>query len=278
MLTGVFQARKKDGSIYYRANITYRSKHISLGSFPLETAAHQAYLEADCLLQDDSIRIDQIQFSDYLLKHEKIVTLLNFRDNHIYIKNPIYMFRSYFHYYLTPDEIYKFDIDDLFYFSEHKLLKRDGHLYVNDYGMQVTVLSRYGIRNFAVAGKDYLFANQDPYDLRYENVININPFHGVRRLNQNGIISYHTAIHIRGDYQIGVYDTLYEAAIAYNKAADLARQHGIAKNFPTNFITELSAKEYAQAYTEITISEKYKKYVKQLKECNRSCEKPVTKS
>ena len=71
MLTGVFQARKKDGSIYYRANITYRSKHISLGSFPLETAAHQAYLEADCLLQDDSIRIDQIQFSDYLLKHKK---------------------------------------------------------------------------------------------------------------------------------------------------------------------------------------------------------------
>ena len=264
MLTGVFQATKKDGTIYYRSNITYRSKHISLGSFPLETEAHQAYLEADQLLQNADITIDHVGFSDYLLHPEKIVTLLNFRDNNIYIKNPIYMFRSYFCYYLSPDEIYKFDIDDLFYFSSHKLLKRGGHLYVNDYGMQVTVLSRYGIRNFAVAGKDYLFANQDPYDLRYENIININPFHGVRQSSQNGAVSYHTYIHIRGDYQIGSYATLHEAAIAYNKAADLARQHGIAKNFPTNFITELSAKAYAQAYTEVEISEKYKKYLKQL--------------
>lgn len=264
MLTGVFQATKKDGTVYYRSNITYRSKHISLGSFPLESKAHQAYLEANRLLQDTGISIDHVCFSDYLLHHEKIVTLLNFRDNHIYIKNPIYMFRSYFCYYLTPDEIYKFDIDDLFYFSSHKLLKRGGHLYVNDYGMQVTILSRYGIRNFAVAGKDYLFANQDPYDLRYENIININPFHGVRQSSHNGSICYHTYIHIRGDYQIGSYTTLHEAAIAYNKAADLARQHGITKNFPTNFITELSAKAYAQAYTEVDISEKYKKYLKRL--------------
>lgn len=264
MLTGVYRARKKDGRIYYRSNITYRGKHISLGSFDSEADAHQAYLEADRLLQDTGITIDHVLFSDYLLSHEKIVTLLNFRDNHIYIKNPIYMFRSYFSYYLTPDDIYKFDIDDLFYFSGHKLLKRGGHLYVNDYGMQVTILSRYGIRNFAVAGKDYLFANQDPYDLRYENIININPFHGVRRSNQNGTVSFDTYIHIRGDYQIGSYDTLHEAAIAYNKAADLAHRHGIVKNFPTNFISELSARDYAQAYVEVKISEKYKKYLKQL--------------
>lgn len=264
MLTGVYQAHKKDGSIYYRSNITYRSKHISLGSFDSEADAHRAYLEADRLLQDTGIAIDHVLFSDYLLSHEKIVTLLNFRDNHIYIKNPIYMFRSYFSYYLTPDDVYKFDIDDLFYFSGHKLLKRGGHLYVNDYGMQVTILSRYGIRSFAVAGRDYLFANQDPYDLRYENIVNINPFHGVRRSNENGIVTFDTYIHIRGDYRIGSYDTVHEAAIAYNKAADLAHRHGIAKNFPTNFITELSAKEYAQAYMEVEISEKYKKYLKQL--------------
>ncbi len=269
MLTGVFQAKKKDGTIYYRSNITCRSKHISLGSFSTEQDAHQAYLEASRILQDTKITIDLVLFSDFLLRHEKIVTLLNFRDNHIYIKNPIYMFRSYFSYYLTPEEIYKFDIDDLFYFSGHKLLKRGGHLYVNDYGMQVTVLSRYGIRNFAVAGRDYLFANQDPYDLRYENIININPFHGVRRSGSGTAVLYDTFIHIRGDFKIGSYRTLHEAAIAYNKAADLAHQHGVAKNFPTNFITELSAKEYAQAYVEVKISDKYKKYLKQL-ECNSS--------
>ena len=264
MLTGVFKSTKKDGGIYYRSNITYRSKHISLGSFQTEQDAHQAYLEADQMLQNTVVTIHNVPFTDYLLSHEKIVTLLNFRDNRIYIKNPIYMYRSYFNYYLTPEEIYKFDIDDLFYFSGHKLLKRGGHLYVNDYGMQVTILSRYGIRNFAVAGKDYAFANQDPYDLRYENVININPFHGVRQTKKNGIISYDTYIHIRGDYRIGSYATLHEAAIAYNKAADLARQHGISKNFPTNFITELSAREYAQSYVEVQISDKYRKYLKQL--------------
>lgn len=261
MSAGVFQAKKKDGAIYYRSNITYHSKHISLGSFSTESLAHQAYLEADRLLHDTGITIDNIIFHDYILKHEKIVTLLNFRDNHIYIRNPVYMFRTYFNYFLTPDEIYKFDIDDLFYFSEHKLLKRGGRLYVNDYGMQVTILSRYGIRNFAVAGKDYLFANQDPCDLRYENIININPFHGVRQCNTNGRIHYDTYIHIKGDYHVGKYKTICEAAIAYNKAADLAHDHGISKNFPTNYLAELSAREYAQAYLEVKISAKYKKYL-----------------
>ncbi len=264
MLPGVFCAKRKDGSVYYRSNITYRSKHISLGSFADEKNAHQAYIEAGMLLQDRFVTIDNVSFSHYLLNYEKIVSLLNYRDNQLYIKNPVYLFRTYFHYYLTPSEVYKFDIDDLFYFSGHKLLKRGGHLYVNDYGMQVTVLSRYGIRNYAVADKDYKFANQDPYDLRYENIININPFHGVRRHIQNGIVFYQTYIHIHGDYLIGKYQTLQDAAIAYNKAVDLAHQHGVQKNFPTNYLTELSAREYAQAYIEVAVSGKYKKYLKNM--------------
>ncbi len=261
MLAGVYQAVKKNGTIYYRSNITYRSKHISLGSFQTESEAHQAYLEAGGLLSDTQTTINNVSFSHYQLNHEKIVSLLNYRDNNIYIKNPIYMYRTYFCYYLTPDEIYKFDIDDLFYFSGHKLLRRGGRLYVNDYGMQVTILSRYGIRNFAAAGKDYLFANQDPYDLRYANIINVNPFHGVRRCNKNGLITYDTFIHIKGDYRVGSYAALHEAAIAYNKAVDLAHQHGITKNFPTNFLTEMSARDYAQAYTQIQLSVKYLKYL-----------------
>ena len=32
-LPGVFKAQKKNGDIYYRSSITFRSKHISLGSF-----------------------------------------------------------------------------------------------------------------------------------------------------------------------------------------------------------------------------------------------------
>jgi hypothetical protein len=45
-LPGVFMARKKDHSVYYRSSITVREKHISLGSYPTELEAHLAYKEA----------------------------------------------------------------------------------------------------------------------------------------------------------------------------------------------------------------------------------------
>ena len=39
MSIGVYPACKKNGSIYYRASLTYRSKHISLGSADDEATA-----------------------------------------------------------------------------------------------------------------------------------------------------------------------------------------------------------------------------------------------
>ena len=36
MLPGVYQAKKKDNTIYFRSSITYSGKHISLGSFDTE--------------------------------------------------------------------------------------------------------------------------------------------------------------------------------------------------------------------------------------------------
>ena len=266
MAAGIYQARKKDGTLYFRANITYQNKHISLGSFKDETNGTLAYSQAQQLLSDKAVTIDNVNYPDYVLNFEKIITLLNFRDNKIYIKNPIYLLHSYFHYYLSPTEIYKFDNDDLFYYSEHKILKRGGHLFVNDYGMQVTILSRFGIRSFAIAGRDYKFANQDPYDLRYENIININPYHGVRRQDQANPLRYDTYIHINGDYHVGCYDTLNEAAIAYNKAVDYAHQHGVCKNFPTNFLTDLSARAYAEQYLKTPISEKYLTFLQSIQE------------
>ena len=50
LLPGVYKAKKKDSSIYYRASITYRGKHISLGSFSDESDANQAYLDAKSIL------------------------------------------------------------------------------------------------------------------------------------------------------------------------------------------------------------------------------------
>lgn len=264
MLPGVYQATKKDGTIYYRSNITFQNKHISLGSFPEETLAGKAYEEAGILLSNQQITLENIDFSCYLLSFEKVITLLNFRDNHFYIKTPIYLRKGYFSYFLSPSEELKFDIDDLFYYSSRKIMRRQGHLFVNDYGMQVSIASRYGIRNYAVCGRDYFFVNGDSLDYRYSNILIQNPYHGVNRIEKRGKVRYKAIIHINGNYVIGTYSTEIKAAIAYNKAADLAKKYGIQKNFPENYIIDISAKEYADLYTKLSISPKYIQYLETL--------------
>ena len=134
-------------------------------------------------------------------------------------------------------------------------MKRGGHPFVADYGMQISVLSRYGIRPFAVEGRDYLFKNQDPYDLRYANVICKNPYHGVRIVTKNGIPVYRTLIHVNGDTIVGTYKTALEAAVAYNKAVDLLKKQGVNKNFNINYIEGLRSSEYARIYADTAVSE-----------------------
>lgn len=265
MLPGVFIARKKDGSAYYRSSITYCGKHISLGSFDTEEDAAAAYRDALHLLADSSADLLSVSYDRLVLPFEKAVVLLNFRDNHLYFKNPIYLRKGYFSYFLSPAIELKFDIDDLFYYSSHKIQKRQGHLFVSDYGMQCSILARYGIRPYAVAGKDYTFSNGDPFDFRYSNIIVWNHYHGVRRVQKNGILRYQSLIHINGNYKLGTYSTEEKAAIAYNKAADLAKAAGIKKNFPENYIDAYSPKEYAEVYTKLKLSRRYLDYLESLK-------------
>ena len=260
MLAGVYIAKKKDNSTYYRSSLTYRNKHISLGSFPTELQAHKAYLCALALLESDIAVYDAIQ-NTQLLSFDKVVMLINFRDNCMYIPTPIYLRKNYFSYYLEAGRELKFDIDDLFYYSSHKILRRQGHLYVNDYGMQITLLSRYGIKSHAVRDRDYCFVNGDTNDFRYSNIEVINPYFGVTRFIKNGIFRYRVRIHINGNHTIGTYRDLTRAAIAYNKAVDLAHQAGIVKKYPENYIEDLSAKDYAEIYTKVQISEKYLTYL-----------------
>ena len=106
MTQGVSIATKKDGTVYYRAGLYYKNKHISLGSYADETTAGKAYLEALAILGS----LDQLP-EDYIeqpttLSFEKIIVLLNFRNNGIYFKNPIYLRNGYFSYYLSllPEE------------------------------------------------------------------------------------------------------------------------------------------------------------------------------
>ena len=265
MKPGVYQAIKKDGTIYYRSNITYQNKHISLGSFSVEDDASKAYFEASNLLSSN-IKLEEV--NDFLtcLSFEKAVSLINFRDNRLYIGNPIYLRKNYFSYYLSEDEELKFDIDDLFYYSSHKILQKKGHLYINDYGMQVTLFSRYGIRNHSVCNRDYYFVNGDESDFRYSNIVIVNPYYGVFRFQTpQGTYRYRVKLHIHGNFTIGIYSTEIKAAIAYNKAVDLAKSYGIPKNYPENYIVDLSPKDYADIYIKLKISEKFLNYLKSYK-------------
>lgn len=214
-MKGVYQAAKKNGTVYYRASITYRRKHISLGGFDTMSQANAAYLEADRLLNREPLGINQYQETSPL-PFEKWVIIINFRDNGIYLGTPIYARPKFFYYYLSPTDVLKFDIDDLFYYSSRKIMKRDGHLFVADYGMQVNILNRYGIRNFAVAGKDYLFLNDDDSDFRHENLAIINRYQGVSQVTYKGKRKYRARINVPGYYIVGYYPSEIDAAIAYN--------------------------------------------------------------
>lgn len=255
---GVFVATKKDGSTYYRVSITYRTKHISLGSFDNLTDATTCFQSARTLL-DGTLGIENFT-PDSMLSFDKWVILVNFRDNKMYFKTPIYLFKKYFIYYLSKECPLKFDVDDLFYYSNHTIMTRNGYYFVADYGMQVNILSRYGIRNHAVAGRDYIFVNGDSHDYTYGNIQIINHFFGVERKEKHGRITYRAKIHIKGDYIIGYYDTEEMAAIAYNKAANILKSKGFHKNFPENYIENISAIEYAKIYNQVRISNKIRDY------------------
>lgn len=260
MLPGAYLAVKKNGIKYYRASITYMGKHISLGSYATESDANQAYLQArDILDFPDKWGIDNYPNS-CLLNFDKWVSLINFRDNRIYFKTPIYLRKNYFLYYLDMDHYLKFDIDDLFYYSRHKIIKRGGHLFVAEYGMQVNILSRFGIKSYGVAGRDYCFINGDNTDFTYDNIEIINRYYGVSKINRNGRTEYLAKIHIHGDYIIGRYRAEIEAAIAYNKAAILLRNKGLKKDFLQNYIEGIDEIRYAAIYQKVRISKKLLAY------------------
>ena len=253
--SGVYKTTKKDGSTYYRASITYRTRHISLGSYDTDEAAHRAYIQARLLLNDTGVGVLDYH-APSALPFEKWVSLINFRDNGLYIANPIYIMRKMFYYYLNPDEILKFDADELFYYSSHKIQRRGTHYFVADYGMQVNILNRYGIRSYAVEGRDYFFINGDLLDFRISNLHIVNRYIGVTKEVHHGRTVYRTRIHIRGNYIVGDYDTEEKAAAAYNIAADLLEKAGCKKNYPRNYIEALSENEYAMLCQSLVVSKK----------------------
>lgn len=98
------------------------------------------------------------------------------------------------------------------------------------------------------------FFNGDTHDFRYSNILNINRYHGVFSYEKNGATHYKVFIHINGNYKIGNYASEASAAVAYNKAADLAKACGVTKQFPENYVDTLNPREYAELYTHVKIS------------------------
>lgn len=256
---GVFPAVKKNGETYFRASLTYRRKHISLGSFSTAVDAHAAYLEGRHVLSDAGCLPENYP-SDCLLSFEKWVCLANYRDNGIYFGNPIYVSKKMFYYYLSPNKVLKFDPDDLFYYSSHKIMCRGNHYFVADYGLQVSILSRYGIQPYARAGRDFRFINGDSTDFRRENLEILNVYHGVTAEQKTGQYVYTVRIHIKGNFIVGRYTDKTEAAIAYNKAIDILKKNGVSKNFTPNYIEGLPPSRYAEIYSALEISPKITGY------------------
>ena len=259
-IKGVYPAVKKNGEEYYRASITYKNKHVSLGSFDNAMTAHIAYKEADRLLHDSEVNIDNFTEHLHVLDYSKGVSILNFRDNDMYFKTPIYLRAKYFTYHVTPNDILKFDIDDLFFYSTRTIMKRKGHLFVADYGMQVNLPSRYGIKNYSILGKDYYFKNKDVYDFRYENIVILNKYNGVIKDTYKKKECYTARLHVIGNVVIGHYKEEIDAAIAYNKGVDIAASLGLKRNYSKNYIDELTKEEYESRYRAIKVADRFYKY------------------
>ena len=75
-VVGVYATTLKDGTPSYRASITFRGKHIALGSFNTEKKAGAVYKEASKILSDESISISS--YKERLnIPFEKFVTLID---------------------------------------------------------------------------------------------------------------------------------------------------------------------------------------------------------
>ncbi|MBQ4282687.1 MAG: hypothetical protein IJB96_02030 [Lachnospira sp.] len=267
MPAGVYITKKKNNTEYYRVSFTYKNKHISLGSFDDINKASLVYNEALDIVSNPAIHFVNAEthstsYNDLMpnITFEKYIILINFRDNNIYIKTPIYLCNKYFLYFLTQENVLTFSTDDLFYYSNHKIMSRGGYYFVNDYGIQSSILTRYGIRAHSVKGRDYIFKNGDEKDYRYENVYVINQYNGVSVIEKKGRTMYRAIIHINGNYIIGDYASEAQAAIAYNKAADML-VNKTAVNYTRNYIDNISSIEYASMYNMVKISKKFREYI-----------------
>lgn len=238
-------------TIKYKIYFLYEKQKIYLGTYPSMESAEKVVAEAEHIV---SLPPGIPDLNEYHLNYKKIISLCNLRDHHHYIKNPIYLYPTYFTYYLSKDCILTFDLKELFYFSTYKIYKRGNYLYTQDSVSQQSILSRYGIPNYSVLGKDYRFKNGDPYDFRLENIEIINTYKGVSKKKKGDTTVYVAYIFFNSNLIIGHYTSELEAAIAYNKAVDVLIEANPSKTYVHNVIPFLTKTEYQAIYDRLEIS------------------------
>jgi hypothetical protein len=245
----IYPVNKKSG-IEYQLYYRYKNRRLYLGTYKTFELASLAFLQAKDLTSSNLL-IDSI--AELTLPFNKAVSLINFRDNGVLFKNPIYVCGDYFKYYYSRDIVFLFDNKHLFFFSTNKIAIRGNYIYTQDGITQKNILHRFGIPSHSVAGKDYIFKNNNPYDFRKSNLHIINRYLGVTYTTKNGNPVYVAKIFLNKSIVVGHYTSEVEAAIAYNKAADLLEKHTQA-DYLRNEIPYLTKAEYNALYESISLS------------------------
>lgn len=240
----------------YKVYFLHEKKKIYLGAYPSSEEAQLALKEAHDIIKAPFGALD---FTYSIIDYKKVISLCNFRDYKVYIKNPIYLKDKYFYYYLSKDIILTFDMKDLLFFSTYKVCKRGNYLYTQDSISQQSLLNRFGILSHSVPGKDYVFRNGNPYDFRRDNLEVINNYKGVSKKEKDGQTFYVASIYTTQPLVLGHYTSEIEAAIAYNKAIDfLMATSSTTRDYIPNSIPFLTKSEYDAIYEGITLSPRLK--------------------
>ena len=136
------------------------------------------------------------------------------------------------------------------------------------------LLNRYGIQPHAVCGRDYVFVNNDPTDMRYENIKLLNPYPGVEIVKTAGLDHYKARIHINGKSYPGSFEFngTEEGIVAVNtvdvetyvRSVSYTHLYGIAAlDVLTYHAVRTKAVTYLGRERSVVITDKSDKAVKQ---------------
>ncbi|MGL4345591.1 MAG: hypothetical protein ACRCTE_10360 [Cellulosilyticaceae bacterium] len=241
----------KNNFTQYTVYYLYKSKKIYIGIYNSEIEAQEAYNYTNRVFRE-GISIET--YSPGRIAFQKFITLVNFRDHGMFINHPIYVCSGYFKYFFSEEVYLILDLKDLFYFSTYKIYRRGHYLYTSSSHSQQSILTRFGITPKSTYGKDYMFVNGNRYDLRRENIIVLNHYHGVSCKIKDDKPLYTTRIYHEKNIVVGHYTSEIQAAIAYNKAAHILLERGVCRTYPLNTIPYLTQSEYDSLYVSLSLS------------------------